>query len=291
MPGHKAHPGNVPLLPAQPKLPLEPSPSSLPCCRRSGREKESHSSRSSCTRLFIQPWHSSARMCRGEAAAAAHPAPGANHDLPAAAWAGTGAPAPSPRPREGNQAGTAGSDASGTGAAPEARLARAAARHRGAKARSRPRCHPPWRWGDPGLSQPWDGARGNRAAGKAPAASCSQRKRARHGWEAATASRAPAPAPRDAPASPPAWICPQGGQCPPEAPEGRFPAIPSRPGWQHMAQAFCCGEEHLARCCPAAQDYLQAKEPKVPSGSKQSPPHPKNQRGNRSRAPTAAREV
>lgn len=160
MPGHQAHPGNVPLLSAQPKLPLEPSPSSLPCCRRSSREKESHSSRSSCTKLFIQPWHSSARMCRGEATAAAHPALGANHDLPAAAWAGIGAPAPSPRPREGKQAGMAGSDASGTGAAPKARLARAAARHRGAKARSRPRCHPPWRWGTRGCHRPGTGPGG-----------------------------------------------------------------------------------------------------------------------------------
>lgn len=58
-----------------------------------------------------------------------------------------------------------------------------------------------------GLSRLWDGARGNRAAGKAPAASCSQWKRARRGWEAATASRAPAPAPRDAPTSPSPWMC------------------------------------------------------------------------------------
>lgn len=56
---------------------------------------------------------------------------------------------------------------------------------RGTKAHPRHR----WHWvRDPGLSQPWDGAQGDCAAGKAPAASCSQQKRAWRGWEAATAS-------------------------------------------------------------------------------------------------------
>ena len=75
-------------------------------------------------RLFIQPHRSKARVRRGgcgggrgrrgrqhHAGAAAHPAAGANRNLPVAARAGTGAPASSPWHREGNRALMAGSDA------------------------------------------------------------------------------------------------------------------------------------------------------------------------------------
>lgn len=222
--------------------------------------KEPHSSQSSCTGLFIQPQHSSAHMCQGEAAAAAPPAPGANHDLPAAAWAGHWSSGTF-HTAWGREPGWDTRERClwhrSSPAVPAARLARGALRHHQEPRHARGTAATRLGGGDTGLSRPWDGARGNRAAGKAPAASCSPVEESPawlggcHGQPSSCPSSqgcSHLAIPMDVPPIPHSGS-PQGGQCPPGTPEGHCHAIPSR---HHVA--FCCREEHLARCCPAAQE-------------------------------------
>lgn len=60
----------------------------------------------------------------------------------------------------------------------------------GAKARSRPPLPPASvaGGGHPGLSEPWAVSREDCGTGRSPVTSCSRRRKARHGWEPATAS-------------------------------------------------------------------------------------------------------
>lgn len=129
----------------------------------------------------------------------------------------------------------------------------------GAKARPRHRCHPPWQWGHgavtalgwgPGESCCWKGSRRQLLpVEESPAwlGGCHSQPGSCPGSQGCSHLTIP----MDVLSSPHPGS-PQGGQCSPGTAEGHCHAIPSRPGWHHVA--FCCREEHLARCCPAAQE-------------------------------------
>lgn len=121
MPSCKVHPGNVLLLPAQPKLPPETRAGATPflptpLLNIHGGEKSPAKARPAAPGCLS----STARVCQGGwgqgrcqggyqhcAGAAAHPAAEANHNLPVAAQAGSRALASPPRHQERNQALTA----------------------------------------------------------------------------------------------------------------------------------------------------------------------------------------